>query len=120
MNIFQDLDPLYLFIAGCAVATWVLLRRSARLRRARRRDVDHLEHLPRPTADPWDGVRRDAAAMAERQQVELFDLARDFTGQIDSKMILLQQLMTQSQRQIDRLEELLREIDDRAPARPAS
>ena len=59
----------------------------------------------------WDGAQKDAAARFDRQQVELHDLARDLTGQIDSKLVLLQQLVTQSDERIQRLETLLREIE---------
>jgi len=112
MSILNNFDPIYLFVAGCAVAAWVLLRRRGRMRRGGRRNVNHLEHLHRPT-NPWDGAQHDAIAMGERRQVELHDLARDVSGQIDSKMMLLAQLMAQSQRQIDRLEALLAELNHR-------
>ena len=112
MNFLSQMDPIYLFVAGCAVAAWVLLRRRGRMSRGGRRNVEHLEHLHRPTG-PWDGAERDAIAISERRQVELHDWARDVSGQIDSKMMLLAQLITKSQEQIDRLETLLAELDDR-------
>lgn len=109
MSWLSQMDPIYLFVAGCAVAVWVFFRHR---RRSGRRDAVHLEHLHRPTG-PWDGAEQDAVAMAERRQVELCELARDVSGRIDSKMMLLQQLMSQSQQQIDRLEGLLAELDQR-------
>ena len=110
MNFLSQMDPIYLFVAGCAVAAWVLLRRRGRASRNGRRNADHLEHLHRPTSK-WDGAEQDSVAMAERQQVEFHELARDASGRLDSKMILLQQLIAKSQQQIDRLEELLAELN---------
>jgi hypothetical protein len=115
MEALRNLDPIYLFIAGSAVGTWVLLRRSGRLWRSRRRNVEHLELRHRP-ANAWDGAHKDAEAMIERQKVELYELARDVTGRIDSKMILLQQLMAQGDQQIERLEALLAVLNECQPA----
>jgi len=112
MSFLNEVDPIYLFVAGCAVAAWVLLRRRGRIASGGRRSVNHLEQLHRPTSQ-WDGAARDAAALAEQQQVELHELARDVSGRLDSKMILLQQLMAKSQQQIERLEELLAELQQR-------
>jgi hypothetical protein len=112
MSILEQFDPSYLFLAGCAVAAWVLMRRRSRMRRGGRRNVEYMEHLRRPTGT-WDGANQDVASQIERQQVELCELARDVSGRIDSKMILLEQLIAQSQRQIDRLEGLLAEINHR-------
>lgn len=113
MNFFRQIDPIYVFLAGCALLTWTLMRRARQFRR-RRCDGDHLEHIPRP-ASKWDGAQKDASAMIERQQVELQELARDVSGQIDSKMILLEELISQSQRQIVRMEELLAELREVQP-----
>jgi len=72
---------------------------------------NYLEHVHRPTSK-WDGAQQDAAAMIDRQRVELCELARDLAGQIDSKIIVLQQLLAESQRQIDRLERRLDELKE--------
>jgi len=101
----------WLFAAGCAILSWVLLRRYFRLttRGSRRQTQDYMEHLHRPNG-PWDGAQHDPAAVIGRQEVELYDMARDATARIDSKLILLEQLLQQGQRQIDRMEELLVEL----------
>ncbi len=105
-------SPTLLFLAGCAVLIWVLLRRSYK-RCGRRQGAgsrDYLEHVHRPT-NPWDGACHDADALVERRQVELYDMARDVSGRLDSKMMLLNHLITTSQQQIDRMEALLAELE---------
>ena len=100
-----------IFAAGCALLTMILLRRSYRYfgrRRTRGGSGPHIDAQPRPK-DKWDGVKKDADARFNRDQVELYDLARDLKGQLDSKIIVLNELVLKSQKQIDRLEELLAE-----------
>lgn len=104
------LAPIF-FAAGCALLTVILLRRSYRFfgnRRSRGDSSPPIELQHRPT-HKWDGVKKDAAARFNRDQVELYDLARDLKGQLDSKIIVVNELVAQSQQQIDRLEELLAE-----------
>lgn len=100
------------FALGCGLLTALLLRRSYRYFGKKRRGGSgpHLEAQPRPT-HAWDGAKQDASARFDRQQVELQELARDLTGQIDSKLLLLQELNAKSERQIQRLEELLAETE---------
>ena len=101
-----------MFAAGCAALTFFLLRLNWRRqgKRSRGGSGPPLDAQPRPT-HPWDGAQNDAAAKVDRQQVELHDLARDLTAQIDSKLVLLQHLIAQSEHQIHRLEGLLAEIE---------
>ena len=104
-------NPTLLFLAGCAVLIWVLLRRSySRCRRVKAGSGNYLEHVHRPTG-AWDGACHDAAALIERQQVELYDMARDVTGQLNSKLMLLNQMIATSERQIARMETLLAELE---------
>lgn len=65
---------------------------------------------PRPDT-PWSGAYQDADAQLNRKEVELQEMVRNVTATIDNKLILLQQLIAQSQQQIDRLEELLQESE---------
>jgi hypothetical protein len=108
---FAIINASWLFALACAILAWVLLRRYVRLsqRGARRGRDAYMEHLHRPDG-PWDGAQHDAAALIERKQVELYDLARDAAGRIDSKLILLERLLDQGQQQIERMEELLGEL----------
>jgi hypothetical protein len=100
--------PLLMFLAGCGLLTWILLKRSGRyFGRARHRSSSTLiESQPRPTG-PWSGVQRDTLARIEREQVELQERARDLSGQLNSKIIVLEQLIATSSRQIERMEALL-------------
>jgi hypothetical protein len=103
-----------MFAAGCALLSMLLLRRSQRYfsrRGERQRYAGYLERIPRPTGG-WDGVQRDAAAQLERQKVELHELAREACGRLDSKMLLLEQLIATSQRQLARMEQLLAQLEN--------
>ncbi len=104
--------PAAMFAAGCAALTLILLRINWRRQSKRTRGGSGppLDAQPRPTHQ-WDGSQNDTAAKFDRQQVELHELARDLTGQIDTKLVLLQQLLAQSDEQIKRLETLLHEAE---------
>lgn len=111
--VLANLASAGLFALGCALLTMILLRRSYRyFGKKRRRNEPAIDAQPRPT-DAWSGAHADASARIERQKVELYDLGREITAQIDNKMILLQELIGKSQAQIDRLEELLAESKER-------
>ena len=96
------------FLLGVALLTWILLKRSHRYFRRQRGNnkTPYMERLPRPTGK-WDGVQRDSLAQIERQTVEMHEMTRDLNGQLSSKIIILEQLIADSQRQIDRLEQLV-------------
>ncbi|MEO0529243.1 MAG: hypothetical protein AAF266_01565 [Planctomycetota bacterium] len=108
-----------MFALGCAGLTAILLRTAYRRLGKRKRgggSGPHIEAQARPTST-WDGAKQDAHARLSRQEVELHEMARDLTGQIDSKLILFQQLVAQSQQQIERLEALLREAETKREER---
>lgn len=93
---------------GLGLLTAVLLRRAYRRLGARkkRRPDRALEQTPRP-ATAWSGAYADASARIERERVELHEQSREAAATIDNKLVMLQQLIAQSQQQIDRLETLL-------------
>lgn len=103
-----------MFAAGCAALTFILLRLSWRRSGKRQRGGSGpaIDAQPRPK-HRWDGAQKDAEARIDRHQVELHDLARDLTAQIDSKLVLLQHLIAQSDERINRLETLLSESEFR-------
>jgi len=103
--------PYLMFTAGCALLTAILLRKTyRRLGSHKKQDKGLMATLPRPKG-AWDGAQTTSVAQVERAKVELHEMGRDVVGQIDSKLIVLQELIVKSQAQIDRLEELLDEVD---------
>ena len=101
-------------LVGGALLTLILLKRSYRyFRRQKKGSSAPIERVARP-AGPWDGAQRDALAQVERQKVEMHEMSRDLNGQLSSRIIVLERLIGDSQRQIDRLEALL------AAAEPAA
>jgi len=102
------------FFAGVALLTWILMKRSYRYfgRSGRKNNAAPIERQPRPTSK-WDGVQRDVLAQVERQKVEMHEMTRDLNGQLSSKIIILEQLISDSQQQIDRLEQLLEKVEQK-------
>jgi len=114
MTLLANLQSVGLFLAGVALLTFILMKRSYRYfakQRRKRRNEPALEQLPRPTS-AWDGGPRDSMAHIERQKVEMYDMARDLNGQLSSRIVVLEKLIGDSQRQIERMEKLLGQIED--------
>ncbi len=97
---------------GVGILVSILLRITYRRlgQRKKKNSSKPIATQPRPDT-PWSGAYQDADAQLSRKEVELHEMTRDATATIDNKMILLQQLIAQSQKQIDRLEELLKESE---------
>lgn len=112
MLMLANTSAIWMFLAGCALLTWVLLKRSYRYfgSRSRRGNSAPLQKVPRP-AGVWDGAQRDSLAQVERQKVEMHEMTRDLNGQLSSKIIILEKLIADSQRQIDQLESLLEKAE---------
>ena len=112
----MDFSPLALaaadgmFLAGCALMTLILLKRSYRYfgGRSRSQQRPAIERVRRP-ATKWDGSQRDTLAQIDRQKVEMHEMARDLNGELNTRILVLEQLIHESQQKIDRLEELLGE-----------
>lgn len=111
-----QLGSIMMFIGGIALLTMILLRRTYRQvgNRRRKQDSRHLDSQPRPTSQ-WDGAKADTSAVIERQKVELAELSRDVNGQLDSKIMVLRELITQSNEQIARMEVLLSSAESVEP-----
>jgi hypothetical protein len=120
-GLLADLNAVLMFLAGVGMLIFILMKRSYRYfaRRKRNRNEQPLELQPRPKG-PWDGVQRDAMANIDRQEVQMFEMARDLNGQLTSRIIVLEKLIAQSQRQITQMETLLAEIDEAKRSTPAS
>jgi len=98
-----NLGATFMLLAGCGLLVYMLMRK-AHLQQVRERGttiVTEMERLPRPQKT-WQTTD---------QGVEMADLARDINGQLTTKMIVLEQLIADSQRQIERMEELLERIE---------
>ena len=111
--LLADIHAVWMFLAGVGLLTFILMKRSYRYfsRPRRKRNDKPIELQPRPKG-PWDGVQHDTMAHIERQKVEMFEMSRDLNGQLNSKIIVLEKLIADSQRQITRMEALLAQIDD--------
>ncbi len=107
----MSLAPL-MFAAGCALLTWLLLKRSYRYfgRSSGKRFIKAIEEQYRPQTT-WDGAQRDSLARIERQKVEMHEMTRDLKGELNSKIIVLEKLIADSQRQIERMEQLLHQAE---------
>lgn len=110
--LLAQLAPLLMFIAGIALLTGILLRRTYRQvgRKRKKFDSRPIDTQPRPQ-HRWDGAQRDSAAVIERQKVELAEMSRDINGQLDTKILVLKDLIAQSQQQIERMEALMGETE---------
>jgi hypothetical protein len=102
--------PLLMFMAGVALVAWILMRRGF-VRGGRRKAFDSrpIDAQPRPATE-WSGAYTDSAALVERQKVELAEFSREANGQIDTKILVLRELMRQSEQQIDQMQRLLDEL----------
>jgi len=111
MVLFASLQSVMLLLAGCGLLTLILLKRTyRRIGRRSKAGPPAIERIARPTSK-WDGAQRDSLAIVERQKVEMYEMSRDLNGQLSSRIIVLEKLIGQSQRQIERLEELLAEVE---------
>ena len=111
--LLASIHAVWMFLAGVGLLTFILMKRSYRYfsRPRQKRNDKPLELQPRPKG-PWDGAQHDTMAHIERQKVEMFEMSRDLNGQLNSKIIVLEKLIADSQRQITRMEVLLAQIDD--------
>lgn len=111
--LLADIHAVWMFLAGVGLLTFILMKRSYRYfsKPRRMRNSQPIDLQPRPKG-PWDGAQHDAMAHIERQRVEMFEMARDINGQLSSRIIVLEKLIADSQRQITRMETLLARIDN--------
>ncbi|MEX2168154.1 MAG: hypothetical protein WD851_02500 [Pirellulales bacterium] len=96
-----ELGPSLMLFAGLALICGVLLRRSFRT-------------SSRARAASSSTAAVELPRLVDREQVELSELGRDIVGQIDSKLIVLQELIAQSERQIVRMEGLIEDLEQRS------
>ncbi len=111
--LLADLIAVWMFLAGVGLLTFILMKRYFRFFALgrRKRDDSPLALQPRPKG-PWDGAQHDTMAHIDRQKVEMFEMSRDLNGQLSSRIIVLEKLIADSQRQITQMEALLAQIDE--------
>ena len=109
-----------LFLLGMVMVIVILIRRSRRLLRRRGNNTSPLVEVPRPQRSGRTSSTSRASDESVRQEVEQHERARDLAGMLDSKISVLQHLIAQSQRQIERLESLLETDDDATAGTSAS
>jgi hypothetical protein len=92
-----------MMLTGVGLLIYFLMRKAHLEQAAQRRTrvVENIPPLPR-TKPTWQ---------ASANGVEAAEIARDINGQLTTKMIILEQLIADSQKQIDRMEELLERIE---------
>jgi hypothetical protein len=113
MGTLGDRTSQLMLLAGIALLTVLLLRRSFRHYAARR--PSRGSSLTDVRAEPQPGpVRRGAAptpAEVSQWQVEMHELARELKGELDTKMRLLQLLIDQARCEAQRLQALLAQAE---------
>jgi septal ring factor EnvC (AmiA/AmiB activator) len=101
--VFANVGAAFMMLAGCVLLVYMLMRK-AHLAQQRQRETmiqSEMPRLPR-AAKTWQ---------TSDNVVEMADMARDINGQLTTKMIVLEQLIADSQKQIERMEELLERIE---------
>ena len=115
MLLLAKFSPEWLLLLGVVMLTVILLRITYRRlgRRRRAGDADSpIVHVPR-SDQPRSGAYHDSATLLDRQEIELYELSRELTGRLDSKIVVLQQLIIQSDAKIAQLRQLLSELDEK-------
>lgn len=102
-----------LFMLGLLLVVGVVLRGARRKSSSRGQPIASWGQA-RP--DSNDAALRDPPAEIARWEVRMHDLARDLSGQLDSKIVILEQLIRDAQQATARLEESLRRTPGRTSA----
>ena len=110
--LLASIHAVWMFLAGVALLTFILMKRAYRYfgkpRRSSSSAPIDLQHRPRTA---WDGVQQDSLARVERQKVEMHEMSRDLNGQLTTKIVILEKLIGDSQRQIEQMEELISRLE---------
>lgn len=92
-----------LFLAALALTIWFLLMRSNRYFNRRSESQEASFRIDAPAAKPR-GHHLDAPTSMVQWEVEMHETARELSGQLDTKLGLLQQLIREADRAAARLE----------------
>ena len=99
-----ELDPQWLFFAGVAILTTVLVRMSYRNRGRPRGGRSHAAATQAPAASAGSPYR-DLVQRLEAKEVEFNDLARENLALLDNKIAILQRLLAEADAKVARLEQ---------------
>jgi hypothetical protein len=101
--VLANVGAAFMMLAGCVLFVYVLMRK-AHMEKQRQRESTIVSEMPRLARTPKKWQTSDNG-------VEMADMARDINGQLTTKMIVLEQLIADSQKQIVRMAELLERIE---------
>ena len=114
--LLAQIQPWMLFLAGVAMLTAIMLRITYRNKKRwnykKGKKPKALEKQPRPE-ERWTGTFQDAEARLSRREVEFYQQVREMSGQLDTKIRLLQQLMNQCDKKTEALQDILNELKKR-------
>jgi hypothetical protein len=102
--IFANVSSVFLFLAGVMVFIYVWMRKSHLEQEQRRASTIISNRSPQIARAP-------STASKSNIDLEIADVSRDINGQLTTKMIVIEQLIADSQKQIERMEELLDRIE---------
>lgn len=101
--LLANVGAAFMMLAGCVLFVYMLMRK-AHLQKQQQSESTIVSQMPRLARTPKTWQTSDNG-------VEMADMARDINGQLTTKMIVLEQLIADSQKQIERMEELLERIE---------
>lgn len=94
-----------LFLAGLGLTCAVLLFRTHRQLSGRpKREIPSPTTFSQPRQQATPAHRLDAPRETRQWEVEIHDLARDLKAELDSKIVVVEQLIREAKTQADRLE----------------
>jgi hypothetical protein len=103
MSHLSEYMPIALFLLGLILLISILLRRYYRYFGKCKTDDRPVVRTTRREADPQQPLM-DAPPNVLRWQVEMHETARDLKGELDTKMVALQQLISMAEAEALRLE----------------
>ncbi|KAA1261678.1 hypothetical protein LF1_42330 [Rubripirellula obstinata] len=95
-------------VAGFLILGWVLARRQMKMGKRVNREARAASRELKKIQTRKDPVLplSDAPPETQRWQVAMFDLQRELTAELDTRISIVQTLMNQADKRIERLEEL--------------
>jgi hypothetical protein len=100
--VFANVGAAFMMLAGCVLFVYALMRKS---------HLQKQQHGSTMSSEMSRLERTPKTWQTSNNSVERADMARDINGQLTTKMIVLEQLIADSQKQIERMEELLERIE---------